>query len=200
MSEPTQPETELTPPLEPEDTSFLDYILTDYTREELPKLDIEVFRTRYLPYLAGDLNEKDSVAALRMWEAEVSKNSRRPVMIMNKAGEHLYTVPPITGTVQTRQTGNPTSIESRTRMMQAQMNRLVAFGVRAQKEMFNNLSQPDNQQRQWALDWYKILKDFGYLDGKPKNGIPGPGDKKAAVLPAVENLDMGGVDFVEDDF
>ena len=199
MTEPD--EVELTPPLEPEDTSFLDYILTEYTMEELPKLDIDIFRTRYLPFLAGDLDERDSVAALRMWEAEVSKNARRPVLIVNKAGEHLYTVPPITGTVQTRQTGNPQSIESRTRMMQAQMNRLVSFGIRAQKEMFNNLSQSDAQQKQWALDWYKILKDFGYLDGKPKTGILGPGNKGATVVTATaEDFEIGDVDFVEDDF
>jgi hypothetical protein len=200
MTEPVnQPETELTPPLEPEDTSFLDYILTEYTMEELPKLDIDIFRNRYLPYLAGDLDARDSVAALRMWEAEVSKNARRPVLIIDKDGKHLYTVPPITGTVQTRQTGNPQSIESRTRMMQAQMNRLVSFGVRAQKEMFNNLAQGDAQQKQWALDWYKILKDFGYLDGKPKTSIPGPGSKAATVVQA-ESYDMGDVDFVADDF
>lgn len=192
-------ETELTPPLDPEDTSFLDYILTEYTYEELPKLDIEVFRTRYLPYLAGDLNDRDAVAALRMWETEVSKSARSPVLIVDKHGTHLYTVPPITGTIQTRQTGNPGSIESRTRMMQTQMNRLVSFGVRAQKEMFNNLSQGDAQQKQWSHDWYKILKDFGYLDGKPKTGITGPGKGHAAPV-AQEDYGMGDVDFVQDDF
>lgn len=193
MTEPV--ETELTPPLDPEDTSFLDYILTEYTYEELPKLDIEIFRARYLPYLAGDLDQRDSVAALRMWEAEVSKNSRRPVLIVDKAGNHLYTVPPITGTVRTGRTGNPGSIDSRTKLMQAQMNRLVSFGTRAQQEMYNNLSQGDVQQKQWALDWYKILNDFGYLDGKVKTKSPTPGK---AVLQ--DDMEMGDMDFVPDDF
>lgn len=189
-------QTELTPPLEPEDTGFLDYILTEYTFEELPKLNIEIFRTRYLPYLAGDLSPRDATAALRMWEAEVSKNSRRPVLIVNAAGEHLYTVPPITGTVQTKMTGTPQSIEGRTRMMQAQMNRLISFGIRAQAQMYKDLTETDVQQRAWAMDWYKILKDFGYLDQKAKPGLSGPSQGTQAT-PSYGNDE---VDFVDDDF
>lgn len=156
-------EVDLTPDLEEEDRSFLNIILGEYNEELIPRLGIELFKTRYLPALAAEDGESTHRAALRMWEAEVAKNNRLPVYIVDENNEVKYKVPPIITTIPTRKTGTTDAMHARFQNYTMQMGRLYAQGQIAQKAMYNNIPVHSRDTLDWGHEWYRILNDFGYL-------------------------------------
>lgn len=188
-------ETELTPPLEPTDISFLKTLNQGYQVTDIPRLHVDKFRERYLPNLARDQGEKNNRAALVMWEKEVQPNIRLPVYIVNDQDEILYTVPPWIGTGPTRFTGNKKSIETQLRGVTMIRNRFQHQGELAYQEALRAIPVKADTMIDWRLEWYRILVDFGYME--PIDGLKvstKPGAK--AIHNVVDDVEP---DYVDDD-
>lgn len=149
------------------DDRSLDIILTDYAKEETPRLGITPFRNTYLPIMARKHpREEDQAAVRRMWIAEVAKSNRYPVFIVDDSDSSkvLYRVPPLIGTVHTDITGHEASMNSMDQLEQSHKDRLSHVGAEVRKQKFNMFSAGSSVNRQYQLDWIRILVDFGYLE------------------------------------
>lgn len=148
------------------DDRVLDIILTDYAKEEIPRLGITPFRNTYLPLLAKrHPRDIDTSAVRQMWIAEVAKSNRYPVFITEDGDSEaiLYRVPPLIGAVHTGVTGHEESMNSLDQMEREYKDRLSTMGKKVRAMKFGMFSPTSGMNRQYQLDWIKILLDFGYL-------------------------------------
>lgn len=148
------------------DDRSLDIILTDYAKEETPRLGLTPFRNTYLPVLARKHpRPEDQAAVRRMWIAEVAKSNRYPVFIVDDSDSEkiLYRVPPLIGTVHTGLTGHEESMNSMDQKEQEYKDRLSSMGARVREQKFNMFGATSVVNRVFQLDWIRILADFGYL-------------------------------------
>jgi len=148
------------------DERALDIILNDYAQEETPRLGITPFRNTYLPVLARKHpRAEDQAAVRRMWIAEVARSNRYPVFIVDDSDSTkvLYRVPPLIGTVHTGITGHEESMNSMDQMEQEYKDRLSTLGAKVREQKFNMFSPATTVNREFQLDWIRILADFGYL-------------------------------------
>lgn len=148
------------------DDRSLNIILETYADEETPRLALTPFINTYLPVLARKHpREEDQAAVRRMWIEEVAKTNRYPVFIVDDSDEKkiLYRVPPLIGTVHTGITGHEGSMNSLDQLEQSHKDRLSNMGARVRKEKFNSFGAISSVNRNYQLDWIRILFDFGYL-------------------------------------
>jgi hypothetical protein len=196
MDKKTSPnsETEVTPPLDAADTSFLKQLNNDYMATEVPRLHVDKFKAYFLPHLARDQGAETNRAALLMWEKEVAKNTRLPVYIVDDNDTVIYTVPPLTGTGPTRFTGNLESIDSKLQNVAAIRNRFNAQGDRAMEDTLRSIPTKDVAMTNYRLEWYRILVDFGYME--PLAGVKLTGLTAAGKGSSVDDDEP---EFVDDD-
>lgn len=147
------------------DGSCLDVILNEYNVDQIPRLAITLFRTRYLPYMArNDLDDAGVNAGKLQWQTEVSINNRLPVFIVDDVDKEkiLYRVPPTIGTVHTGITAHEQSMNTLDKFEETQKMRLARLGLEARKMKFAIQNPNSSSQRAFQLDWIRILYDFGY--------------------------------------
>jgi hypothetical protein len=176
------------------DGRALDVILNDYSHDETPRLGITPFRTIYLPLLAKTHPRRIDIDAVRLqWQTEVARSNRLPVFITadDDKDKILYRVPPLIGTVHTGLTATETSMDSLDRKERELKDRLSSMGEKFRKQKFAMFNPNSSSNREFQLDWVRILLDFGYL-GELKSVLgdgPYPEDITAIIGNRLDNVD-----------
>lgn len=157
--------TDTTPPIPSEDTGFLDDILS-WSEASIGQIEKEKFAQVYLPNLVSD-DEVIRKNAWRAWEADVAGGYSTPVYVLDESGNPKWLVPPIMGTINSGYTANPMSVNTQNQMVATIRNRLVASGEAAQEKMFEGIANSEGTEtdinRFYQINWFVILRDFGYL-------------------------------------
>lgn len=159
--------TDNTPDLPKEDDSFLDDILKwgELSTERIAK---DAFVKEWLPFLASK-DEAVREKAWRNWEGVVAKSYSVPVYVLNEEGNPAWLVPPRIGQTNSGFTGNETSMNTQNQMVATLRNRMVHIGEAAQDQMFRDIQATSNINSFYQMNWYVILRDFGYLEDD--NGV-----------------------------
>lgn len=148
------------------DGRALDVILNEYSVDETPRLGITPFRTIYLPLLAKTHPRRIDIDAVRLqWQTEVARSNRLPVFITadDDRDKILYRVPPLIGTVHTGLTAQETSMDQLDRKEQELKDRLSSMGSKFRQQKFAFFNPNSSSNREFQLDWVRILLDFNYL-------------------------------------
>lgn len=147
------------------DGRALDAILYDYNYDETPRVAITPFRTIYLPLLAKTHPRREDIDAVRLqWTTEVARSNRLPVFVVDDEDPKkiLYRVPPLIGTVHTGLTGQEDSMNQLDTLEQSFKDRMSKLGADMRAKKFQLFNPNSSTNRQFQLDWIKILFDFGY--------------------------------------
>lgn len=177
------------------DGRALDAILNDYNVSETPRLGVTPFRTIYLPLLAKTHPRREDIDAVRrQWQEEVAKSNRRPVFIVDDSDDQkiLYRVPPLIGTVHTGITAQETSMDQLDRKERELRDRLSSMGDKFRDQKFAMFNPNSTTNREFQLDWIRILVDFGYL-GELKMAMgdgPYPEDVAAIIGDKLDNVSI----------
>lgn len=177
------------------DDRALDMILETYNIEQIPRLGLSVFRSRYLPLLAKQHPRQEDIDAVRqMWVAEVAQTFRLPVFITDDADPEkmVYRVPPMVGSVNTSITGHEHSMNSLDKQEEALKGRFSRQADSFREQKYNAFGGADHINRQYQIDWITIMVKEGYLaDLKETMGDgPYPDHIAAIVGDKLDKIDL----------
>lgn len=148
------------------DDRALDMILDSYNIEQIPRVGLSVFRSRYLPLLAKQHPREVDIDAVRaMWVAEVAQTYRLPVFVVDDADPEkmVYRVPPLVGSVNTAITGHEYSMNSLDKKEEALKGRFSRQADNFREQKYNAFAAHDHVNRLYQLDWITIMVNEGYL-------------------------------------
>lgn len=152
-----------------------------------PTLPEKAFRDRYVHVLFMRLDSLDNKAG-NVWIAEVAKNGRQPVDIVNEQGEVLFTVPGIDATVASNR---PEGRSLSDIMVEAQRLQQSSYARRSEEVKQKGLNKYFNVQKKnpEIAIWAKIFARYGLLKAPTAS---------TTVMDTTPNLSQ--FDGVEDDF
>jgi hypothetical protein len=144
----------------------------DQVEKELPRIASVRFLTHCLPTILDPRGEtadgvrNNDLTWLNMWAAEISENTRLPVVLTGENGEVEYTIPPPMGTIFTGRTGHPDSIEGRFNYFATHSRHLISHAEMIHSRMFNAIQLQTEENDRYRDDWLRLLADSGQIDAE----------------------------------